>query len=95
MTTFVKLVPVDMPPLLNALLALVRLQLPSGQNSASGLCVLHFLTSSSKVVLEIALQIIVGIGMVVLYQGVNLGKTSKFATVISLLISKSGTRPAE
>ena len=47
-----------------ALLALLRMQLPSSSNPSSGFCVLRRLDASSKVALEVAFQLSVGVAMV-------------------------------
>jgi hypothetical protein len=66
MTSFVTLGPLDTSQFADALLAVLRLQLPSSK-STPGFCVTHTLTATSKVALEVALQLSVGVGMVVVF----------------------------
>jgi hypothetical protein len=66
MTSFVTLGPLDTSQFADALLAVLRLQLPSSK-STPGLCITHTLTATSKVALEVALQLSVGVGMVVVF----------------------------
>ncbi len=66
MTSFVTLGPLHTSRFADALLAVLRLQLPSNK-STPGFCVTHTLTATSKVALEMALQLCVGVGMVVVF----------------------------
>lgn len=88
MTSFVTLGPLDTSQFADTLLAILRLQLPSG-HAAPGFCVVHGLTDSTKVTLEVVLQLSVGVGMVVVYLGVAAGTlpSAEVASCICLCIT--------